>query len=74
MMAPAFEKVAENMRGRARFIKINTEDETELAASYSIRSIPTLAVFVGGRELTRQPGAMSTPDLMRWVSAALIKR
>ncbi len=74
MMAPAFEKVAENMRGRARFIKINTEDETELAASYNIRSIPTLAVFVGGRELTRQPGAMSTPDLMRWVSAALIKR
>lgn len=73
MMAPAFEKVAQDMRGRARFIKVNTEDEPSLAARYNIRSIPTLAVFAGGRELTRQPGAMSTPDLMRWVSAALAK-
>ncbi|MEY2809545.1 MAG: thioredoxin, partial [Pseudomonadota bacterium] len=54
-------------------IKVNTEDEPSLAARYNIRSIPTLAVFAGGRELTRQPGAMSTPDLMRWVSAALAK-
>ena len=73
MMAPAFEKVAQDMRGRARFIKVNTEDEPSLAARYNIRSIPTLAVFAGGRELTRQPGAMSAPDLMRWVSAGLAK-
>ena len=73
MMAPAFEKVAQDMRGRARFIKVNTEDAPSLAARYSIRSIPTLAVFAGGRELTRQPGAMSAPDLMRWVSAGLAK-
>ena len=73
MMAPAFEKVAQDMRGRARFIKVNTEDEPSLAARYSIRSIPTLAVFARGRELTRQPGAMSAPDLMRWVSASLTK-
>jgi len=73
MMAPAFEKIAQDMRGRARFVKINTEDEPSLAARYGIRSIPTLAVFAGGRELTRQPGAMSAPDLMRWVSAGLAK-
>jgi thioredoxin 2 len=71
MMAPAFEKVSQDMHGRARFVKINTEDEQGLATAYNIRSIPTLAVFAGGREITRQAGAMSAPDLARWVSAAL---
>ncbi len=71
MMAPAYEKVSQDMQGKARFVKVNTEDEQGLAAKYSIRSIPTLAVFAAGREVARQPGAMSAPDLARWVSAAL---
>jgi len=73
MMAPAFEKVSQDLHGRARFVKVNTEDEQGLAAAYNIRSIPKLAVFAGGREITRQAGAMSAPDLVRWVSAALPK-
>ena len=73
MMAPAYEKVSQDMQGKARFVKVNTEDEQGLAATYNIRSIPTLAVFAGGREIARQPGAMSAPDLARWVSASLLK-
>jgi thioredoxin 2 len=73
MMAPAYEKVSHDMQGKARFVKVNTEDEQGLAAKYNIRSIPTLAVFAGGREIARQPGAMSAPDLARWVRAALLK-
>ena len=71
MMAPAFEKVSQDMHGQARFAKVNTEDEQALAAQYNIRSIPTLAVFARGREIARQAGAMSAPDIARWVSAAL---
>ena len=73
MMAPAYEKVSQDMLGRARFVKVNTEDEQGLAAAYNIRSIPTLAVFVGGREVARQAGAMPAADLAHWVSAALAK-
>ena len=72
-MAPAYEKVSQDLQGRARFVKVNTEEEQGLAAKYNIRSIPTLAVFAGGREIDRQPGAMSAPDLARWVSAALLR-
>jgi thioredoxin 2 len=71
MMAPAFEKVSQDLHGHARFVKVNTEVEQVLAARYNIRSIPTLAIFAGGRELVRQAGAMSAPDLTRWVSTAL---
>jgi thioredoxin 2 len=38
---------------------------------YNIRSIPTLAVFVGGHEIARQPGAMAAPGLARWIIASL---
>jgi thioredoxin 2 len=71
MMAPAFEKVSREMHGRARFVKVNTEVEQALAATFNIRSIPTLAVFSQGREISRQAGAMSAADLTRWVSSAL---
>ena len=72
-MAPAYEKVSHDMHGKARFVKVNTEVEQGLAAKFNIRSIPTLAVFAGGREIARQPGAMSAPDVAHWVSAALLK-
>ena len=71
MMAPAFEKVSKDLHGQARFVKVNTEVEQSLAATYNIRSIPTLAVFSQGREIARQAGAMSALDLTRWISAAL---
>ena len=74
MMAPAYEQAAGLLAPQVRVAKLNTEDEQGLAAKYNIRSIPTLAVFAGGREMARQPGAMSAPDLARWVSAALQKR
>lgn len=66
MMAPAFAKAAATLEPRMRLVKINTEEEQGLAARYSIRSIPTLALFKGGREITRQSGALSEPDLVRW--------
>lgn len=73
MMAPTYDKVCHDMQGRARFVKVNTEVEQGLASKYNIRSIPTLAVFAGGREIARQSGAMSVTDLTRWVSAVLLK-
>ena len=71
MMAPAFEEAAGRMEPAARFAKLNTDEAQDVAARYGIRSIPTLIVFRGGREIARQPGAMGVEALTRWVSAAL---
>ncbi|MEW5791578.1 MAG: thioredoxin TrxC [Pseudomonadota bacterium] len=67
MMAPHFAQAAEAMAGRAIFAKLNTEAEQQLAAQYGIRSIPTLVLFQGGREVARMSGAMGKADLIRWV-------
>lgn len=66
MMAPAFARAAAILEPEMYLVKVNTEEEQGLAARYSIRSIPTLALFKGGREIARQSGAMSEQDLVRW--------
>lgn len=71
MMAPGFARVSQAMGTRARFIKVNTDDEQQLGAQFNIRSIPTLAIFKGGREVTRISGALAAGDLQRWVEQGL---
>jgi thioredoxin 2 len=71
MMAPAFEEAAQRMEPAARFAKLNTEEAQQIASRYGIRSIPTLIVFRGGREVSRQSGAMGADALVRWASGAL---
>jgi len=57
-MAPAFAQAAKQLEPEFRLAKVNTEEEQQLAARFGIRSIPTLALFRGGREIARQAGAM----------------
>ena len=71
MMAPQFQQAAHQLEPRIRLAKVNTEAEPHLAAQFGIRSIPTLALFQGGREIARQAGAMGVQDIVRWVSAQL---
>jgi len=66
MMAPVFAQAAQQLEPQFRLVKINTEDERNLAARMRIQSIPTLAIFKGGREIVRQPGAMDLGSLVSW--------
>ncbi|MFP5427615.1 MAG: thioredoxin TrxC [Gammaproteobacteria bacterium] len=71
MMAPQFEAAARQLEPQVRLAKLDTEEAQQVAARHQIRSIPTLALFVGGREIARQAGAMGTADIVRWVRAQL---
>ena len=71
MMAPAFAQAAAELEPAMRLLKLNTENEQAIAASYRIQSIPTLALFLGGREIARQPGAMGAGDIVRWARSQL---
>jgi thioredoxin 2 len=73
-MAPAFEQAAAQLEPQLRLAKVDTEAQPTLAARFSIRSIPTLALFRGGREVARQAGAMGAADIVRWVRSQLSSR
>lgn len=71
MMAPQYEQAARSLEPGVRLAKLDTEAHQALGARYNIRSIPTLAVFKGGREVARQAGAMGMNDIVRWVRSQL---
>lgn len=70
-MAPAFEAAAQRFEPRARFAKVDSDAEPALSQRFNVRSIPTLIVFRGGREVARQSGAMDLNSLARWLTSAI---
>ena len=71
MMAPAFEQAAQQLEPRAQLVKVNTDEAQGVGARLNIRSIPTLALFIGGREVARQAGAMGAGEIVRWAQSHL---
>jgi thioredoxin 2 len=57
MIAPAVEELATEFAGRARVAKLNVDENPHTAGRFDVRSIPTLLVLVGGREVDRIVGA-----------------
>lgn len=70
-MAPALEQATAQLEPFVRVAKVDTEAVHALGERFAIRSIPTLALFVGGREVARQAGAMGAADIVRWTQSHL---
>lgn len=70
-MAPAFEAAARALAPDVALAKVDTEAEAVLGGRLGIRSIPTLVLFAGGRELARQSGAMPAQSIVQWTRAQL---
>jgi thioredoxin 2 len=66
VMAPQFEAAAAQLEPRMRLAKVDTEAQPALGARFAIRSIPTMAVFLHGRELGRQSGALQAAQIVQW--------
>ena len=70
-MAPQFEAAAQRMEPFVRLAKVDTEAQQALGARFGIRSIPTVALFLEGKEIARQAGAMNAADILRWTAMNL---
>jgi thioredoxin 2 len=72
-MAPVLERTALQRAGTLQVGKVNTDEQQDLAGRFGIRSIPTLILFRGGKELARQSGAVDSSTLARWIDGALAR-
>jgi thioredoxin 2 len=70
MVAPELKKVAERQQGRILVVKVNTEELSDIGERFRIQSLPTLAVFGGGKELARSAGARPASDIEAFVEQA----
>lgn len=56
MQTPILEKLIASGEIKAKIVKVNTDDNQEIAGKYSIQSIPTLILFENGQEIERMIG------------------
>jgi thioredoxin 2 len=69
-MAPQFAAAAAQLP-RVRFAKVDTEAAPQTGMRQSIRSIPTLALFRGGKEVARRSGALPASEILDWARRQL---
>jgi thioredoxin 2 len=69
-VAPEVEKVAGGAEGKFLVAKVNTEALPQVGGAHGIRSIPTFAVFAGGREVERTAGALPAAQLRAFAQRA----
>ena len=71
MFAPTFEASAAARSNKIVHVKIDTEKYPAIGAKFNIRSIPTLVLFKGGKELNRVSGALQTAQLNQFIDQAI---
>jgi thioredoxin 2 len=74
MVSPALEKVAADLAGRIKLVKVDVDASPQLSRRFEIMAVPTLLVMDRGEVIARQAGAAPAPVLHRWVEDALAGR
>lgn len=69
VMQPIIERLAKRRAGEIMVIKLNVDRHSELAASFSIKGVPTFVVLHKGTERGRTSGAMAEADFSLWVAS-----
>ncbi len=68
MMAPAFAEAATQLSPKLILAKLNTEADPVTASQFSITGIPTMILFKGGKEISRQSGALNKQQIVQFAS------
>lgn len=65
MVAPVVDEIASEYVEQVKVVKLNTDQNPTVASHYGIRSIPTLMVFKGGRQVDIVVGAVAKTSLIK---------
>ena len=72
-MAPMFERAAKELEPEVRLLKLNSDNAPQASSRLGITGIPTLLLLRGGREISRQSGAMDTRSIVAWTRSGLAR-
>lgn len=73
MVGPAVEQIGKAMSGKIKVAKVNVDENQEIAMKYGIRSIPSLILFKGGKEIGRTVGAAPKETYIKFIESSLAK-
>jgi len=70
-VAPALEQLQSELAGQLKIVKVNVDENQEIAGALGVRSIPTLVVFKDGKAVEGAVGALSKPQMLEFVKPHL---
>ncbi len=71
IFTPVLEEVAKEYDGKVKFVKLNTDDNQDVAAQYNIMSIPTVLLFEKGEVKAMSVGAIPKAEFKKWLDGNL---
>jgi thioredoxin 1 len=70
-VAPVLEQLDTELAGRVKIVKVNVDENNEVAGALGVRSIPTLVVFKGGQAVEGAVGALSKAQMLEFLAPHL---
>lgn len=67
MMAPILEEVAKDVNG-AQIFKVDVDESEKIARKFGVMAIPTLVLFVEGKEVDKHVGLMMKDEVSEWLA------
>lgn len=71
IFSPVIDEISKEYDGKVKFVKLNTDDNQDIAAKYNIMSIPTVLLFEGGEVKAMSVGAIPKPEFKKWLDSNL---
>ena len=69
MLGPILEEISKDLKNKIQIVKVNLDENQDLAMKYSIRSIPTLLLFKDGQLIDTKIGLLPKSDLVEWLGS-----
>ena len=71
MLSPILEDVLEELKEKIKVVKVNLDENQDLAIKYSVRSIPSLLLFSKGELIDTKIGLSPKDDIVSWISSKI---
>jgi len=71
MVSPILDELADEYSGKITFAKVNVDDNSQIASSYNVMSIPTMIIFNGGEPVSNITGFKPKAQLKQELDSAL---
>ncbi|HEX2948634.1 MAG TPA: thioredoxin [Armatimonadota bacterium] len=70
-VAPLLDAVGQELQGKAKIVKVNVDDNQQLAVRFGVQAIPTLIIFKGGEPVDRIVGMVPREEISRRLTAQM---
>jgi thioredoxin 1 len=70
MMTPILKEVKETLKERVSIIKIDVDKNQAIAAKYQVRGVPTMLLFIDGKQVWRQSGILQKHELINVITSS----